>query len=67
MGKEGLILIVDDDLMEIEILRELFEAQYEVVVAENGKVALEQINRYAEQLSLILLDIYMPLRLRAFA
>ena len=61
MGKEGLILIVDDDLMEIEILRELFEAQYEVVVAENGKVALEQINRYAEQLSLILLDIYMPL------
>jgi class 3 adenylate cyclase len=53
------LLIVDDQEMNREmLLRRLFRMGYDATVAEDGKVALELMNR--EQFDLVLLDIMMP-------
>ena len=53
------LLIVEDDLDTADMLRVYFEAQgYKVVIAGNGKTALEKCR--AEKLDLILLDVRLP-------
>jgi len=53
------ILIVDDDEMNIEILKEcLHDAGYETVIARDGLEALEVLK--TEKVSAILLDWMMP-------
>jgi putative two-component system response regulator len=54
------LLIVDDIQLNRLILSDLFSSQYEIIEAENGRLALERISEYGEQLSIILLDIIMP-------
>ena len=52
------ILIVDDDMELLKMLRRYFELKnYTVVLAENGIEALEKINANPD---LILLDVNMP-------
>jgi CheY-like chemotaxis protein len=54
------VLVVDDDRDIRETLREvLTDAGYEVVAAENGRAALEQL-RAGCRPALILLDLMMP-------
>ncbi|MBN2651872.1 MAG: diguanylate cyclase [Spirochaetales bacterium] len=53
------ILIVDDQAVNIQTLSNLLKDNYRILVANNGKKALE-IVAYDEDIDLILLDITMP-------
>ena len=55
------ILIVDDEFINQEILKEIISSEYEVLVANNGVEALNILNESTMPISLILLDLYMPL------
>ncbi len=55
-----LILIVEDEFVSREILKMSIEREYDVLLAENGKQALEHIGASGDQLSLILLDLNLP-------
>ena len=54
------VLVVEDVDMNREILCELLKGEYNVVPAENGLAALEQLELYGGDISVILLDVYMP-------
>lgn len=54
------ILIVDDAEMNRDLLCEILKEEYDIVEAENGKQALEIMEKEAENISAILLDIVMP-------
>lgn len=54
------ILIVDDVEFNREILREIFEEQFEVLEAEDGQQAIDIIDKYKEEISLMFLDLMMP-------
>ena len=53
------ILIVDDEEVNRAILRGVFEDEYEILEAENGKEATVKIAR-SNNLVLILMDVVMP-------
>ncbi len=55
-----LVLVVDDQELNRDILGVILEDNFEVIYAENGQEAMEQIRERAEELSLILLDLMMP-------
>ena len=55
-----LILVVDDQEINRDSLGFILEDDYEVLYAENGKEALDQIYAHADDMSLILLDLMMP-------
>lgn len=57
--KKG-ILIVDDVEINREILTDIFWEKYDVMVAEDGNEALKILAERKEDISAILLDIYMP-------
>lgn len=52
------ILVVDDETANLRLLERLFRASYEVVSAESGQDALEQITRH--DIALIISDQRMP-------
>jgi len=54
------MLVVDDVEINRAILSELFSPNYEVLEAENGLVALNIIKKYGIELSIVLLDLVMP-------
>lgn len=56
------ILIADDAEMNREILCSIFEEQFELLQAENGEQAIELINKEKRNLSLIMLDLIMPVK-----
>ncbi len=62
MGKQQKkkILIADDSPMNRALLLEMLEDQFEILEAENGKVAVELLSEHRKELSLVLLDILMP-------
>ena len=55
-----LVLVVDDEMINREILGNVLEKDYEVIFAENGQKARELILQHRLDLSLILLDLQMP-------
>lgn len=54
------LLIVEDELVNWEILTEIFKGEYDLVFAEDGEEALVKVEQYKEILSLVLLDLIMP-------
>ncbi|MEZ5336362.1 MAG: methanogen output domain 1-containing protein [Methanolobus sp.] len=52
------ILVVDDEIMNIELLKAYLEENYEVITATNGRDALELVGE--EKPDIILLDVMMP-------
>ena len=54
------ILIVDDSEMNRIILNEMLKDEYRILEADNGRAALDMVDRYGDELSLVLLDIIMP-------
>ncbi|MCI8360494.1 MAG: response regulator [Clostridiales bacterium] len=54
------ILVADDSEMNRLILTDMLGDEYEILEAENGLQAVEAIQKHADELSLILLDIVMP-------
>ena len=57
---ERTILIVDDEEINRQILGNIIEPEYKVIYAENGKEALEKIHSQGCSISLVLLDLLMP-------
>ena len=60
LQKKHLVLAVDDHEINRDALGAILEDDYEVIYAENGKEALEQIRKHIDRLSVILLDLIMP-------
>ena len=55
------VLIVEDEYINQEILKEIISDKYEVLVAGNGIEALNILKTSSKPISLILLDLNMPL------
>ena len=55
-----LVLVVDDQELNRDILGMILEDDYELLYAENGREALELMNERADELSIVLLDLMMP-------
>ena len=60
MDFERTVLIVDDEAINRELLGNIIENEYKVIYASDGKEALKLINTYGDKLSLVLLDLMMP-------
>lgn len=54
------ILVVDDQEVNRTVLREMFSDRYRVLDADNGRDALEIVEKERRRLAVILLDIIMP-------
>ena len=57
---QGRILVVDDQDINRDVLGVILEDNYEVIYAENGREALEKIKENIDSLSLVMLDLIMP-------
>ncbi len=60
MQRPKLVLVVDDQEINRDSLGIILEDDYEILYAENGKEAVEQMRGHANELSLVLLDLMMP-------
>lgn len=58
--KKRTILIVDDERVNRRILMKLLQDEYSTMEAENGKQAIEMLERHAGEISAVVLDIVMP-------
>ena len=54
------ILIADDSEMNRELLAAILEEEYEIIQVNDGVQAVDCLQRHAEEISLLLLDIVMP-------
>lgn len=59
LGKRS-VLIIEDDFINMSILKDILSEHYNVLCAENGKEGLRMLREHYRRLSAILLDIYMP-------
>ena len=58
---KGTVLLVDDEKMFLEVGEELLtHLEYEVLLAENGREALELYKKNQDEIDLVLLDMVMP-------
>ena len=60
MQRPKLVLVVDDQEINRDSLGIILEDDYEIIYAENGKEAIDQMRGHANELSLVLLDLMMP-------
>ena len=58
--RSQLVLVVDDHEINRDALEVILEDDYEVIFAENGKEAVEAMHEHVEDLSIVLLDLMMP-------
>ncbi len=54
------ILIVDDEELNRELLRQMFEEDYDILTANDGKEAIRYLEKNKNEIAIILLDIVMP-------
>lgn len=54
------ILIADDSEMNRELLAAILEEEYEIIQVNDGVQAVDCLQKHAEEISLLLLDIVMP-------
>ncbi len=54
------ILIADDSEMNRSILTDMLGEEFDIIEAADGLEAIEQIEKYDDKISLVLLDIVMP-------
>ena len=54
------VLVVDDQEINRDVLGVILEEEYEVLYACDGREAMEQIRSTADDLSLVMLDLMMP-------
>ena len=60
--KRNTILIADDFLINRQLLKNIFQEQYEILEAENGKDAITLLTRYHDDIALVFLDLLMPVK-----
>ena len=56
------LLIVDDVRTNLLILKEILKKDYRLIEAENGKEAMTILRKSNEEISAVLLDIFMPVK-----
>ena len=54
------VLIVEDVELNRDILRMILSEEYDVLTAENGEIGLELLAKHYRELSIVLLDMHMP-------
>lgn len=54
------VLVVEDNELNRELLSQILSQEYQVLEAENGQVALDILKEYKGNISLIFLDVIMP-------
>ncbi|MBE5935688.1 MAG: response regulator [Lachnospiraceae bacterium] len=54
------ILLAEDSQIDREMIEVMLNDKYDIIHAENGKIALDLLKKYKEQLSVALLDMNMP-------
>ena len=54
------VLVIEDNEMNRELLSDILEDDYEVLEAENGAAGLECLQAHCRELSVVLLDLQMP-------
>ena len=54
------ILLVEDEIINQEILKESLASTYDIMVVQTGEEALEIVREQHETISVILLDLYLP-------
>lgn len=59
-GRSRTILIVEDNELNRDMLESVLEDQYHILTAANGQEGIELLHEFHEALSLVLLDVYMP-------
>lgn len=57
---EKKILIVDDNEINREILGEILGEEYLLLMAENGRMAIECLKQNSDEIGIVLLDLVMP-------
>ncbi|MCF0262035.1 MAG: EAL domain-containing protein [Sphaerochaetaceae bacterium] len=60
MARKNNVLIIEDNELNRELLSSILEDTYNVIQAENGLQGLDILKQKGNQISLILLDIQMP-------
>ncbi len=58
--EKNCILIIDDDFINRELIKNIFSSQYDFEEACDGLEGLEQIERHMEKICAIILDVEMP-------
>jgi len=58
MNKSMMILAVDDEPLNLMILKELFEDDHDITLVESGEEAMEKLESIVP--SIVLLDVMMP-------
>lgn len=58
--KRDTILIFEDNAIDRSILVELFQSEYQILEAENGKQGIELLNSHIASIAIVLLDNHMP-------
>ena len=54
------ILIVDDVEINRELLSEILSDEYQILMAENGKQAMQVLETHHDQIAVMMLDLVMP-------
>ena len=57
---EHTVLIVDDEELNRQMLANILQGEYKLLIATDGREALEKIRSEKDNLSLVLLDLLMP-------
>lgn len=60
MRNRKAILVVDDEELSRNLLRQMFGDEYDVIEAEDGKEAIQKLSEHINDIAVILLDLVMP-------
>lgn len=60
LNRRHLVLVVEDQEINRDILGMILEDDYDIIYAENGEIGMQMIRENKDQLSIILLDLMMP-------
>ncbi len=58
--RKRLVLIVEDNELNREILTSILEDEYDIITAENGEEGIKLLSKHYTEISVVLLDVYMP-------
>lgn len=62
MASRNTILIADDFLVNRQLLKIIFQEQFEIIEAENGAEAITLLTRWQDEIALMFLDLQMPVK-----
>jgi putative two-component system response regulator len=60
MKDKNIILIADDAELNRELIKFIFEEQYNIVEAKDGEQAIDRIKEFGDSIGLLFLDLLMP-------